>query len=810
MSVSLAGLDSYSRSQVREWMPVVKQINKLAPVMKAMSDEELANQTNVLRRKYKKHKSLDKILPEAFATVREAALRTTGLYPFDVQILGGLVLYEGQVAEMKTGEGKTLVAAMPSYLMALTGHGVHVVTVNDYLAKRDAADIGRIHRFLGLTVGCVLSDMKGDIRKQQYDCDITYVTNSEVGFDYLRDNMVMNLKDRVLRGLHYAIIDEVDSILIDEARTPLIISGTKGNAADFYKKVDMLVCFLKRGDSAGELTKMDMLSGKRAEESGDYVVDEKEQQVHLTEQGVAKIERVLGIHNYADPEHALLRHHVQAALRAHGLMHKDKEYIVKDGEIIIVDTFTGRMMPGRRYSDGLHQALEAKEHVEIREETQTMATITYQNFFNKYYKKAGMTGTAMTSSDEFETIYGLNVVAIPTNKPVIRVDEEDAVYLSKGAKRRAIVAAIANAHDCGQPVLVGTTNIEESEILSKHLTDFNIPHRVLNAKYHEQEAEIISHAGEVGMITIATNMAGRGTDIKLTDESRALGGLLVIGTERHEARRIDNQLRGRSGRQGDPGRSKFYLSLQDDVMRLFGSEKMISMLKSIGADEWAPIEHRMLSKMVNDAQKRIENNHFGLRKALLDYDEVNNEHRELIYAQRNSILNGANPERFVFNMVADVAASLVKKHFSGSRASWDFDAFLKDWSDVFPEPIKVSADKNVMLTTAQNEAKRQLRDHLKNFQLVGDIRNMERYVILKCIDWQWIQHLNKLEHLKQAVGFAGYGQRKPVMVYKDKAYDAFADSLVDIRYMLVKLLFRTTAPVSIVISDVPDLTSSIT
>ena len=809
MGVSLAGLDSFSRSEVRHLMPLLKKINKLAPVMKGMTDEELANQTNVLRKKYKQEKSLDKILPEAFATVREASVRATGLYPFDVQVLGGIVLYRGQVAEMKTGEGKTLVAAMPSYLMALTGRGVHVVTVNDYLAKRDADDIGRIHRFLGLTVGCVLSDMHGDLRRKQYDCDITYVTNSEVGFDYLRDNMVMNLKDRVLRGLHYAIIDEVDSILIDEARTPLIISGAKGNAGDFYRKVDMLVCLLKRGDTEGELTKMDMLSGKRTEESGDYVVDEKEQQVHLTDKGVAKIEEILGIHNYSDPEHALLRHHVQAALRAHGLMRKDKEYIVKDGEIIIVDTFTGRMMPGRRYSDGLHQALEAKEHVEVREETQTMATITYQNFFNKYERKAGMTGTAMTSADEFETIYGLEVVAIPTNVPMIRVDEEDAVYLSKGAKRRAIVMAIANAHDCGQPVLVGTTNIAESEILSRHLKDFNIPHRVLNAKYHAQEAEIISHAGEVGMITIATNMAGRGTDIKLTEESRALGGLLVIGTERHEARRIDNQLRGRSGRQGDPGRSKFYLSLEDDVMRLFGSEKMISMLKSIGADEWAPIEHRMLSKMVNDAQRHIENNNFGIRKALLDYDEVNNEHRELIYSQRNAILNGANPERFVSNMVTDVATCLVKKHCGGSRASWDFDAFLKDWSDVFPEPIKVSADKNVMMSTAQSEAKRMLRDHLKKFQLVGDIRNMERYVILKCIDWQWLQHLNRLEHLKQAVGFTGYGQRKPVVVYKDKAYDAFADLLVDIRYMLVKLLFRTTAPVSIVVSDVPDLTSSV-
>ena len=778
-------------------MRLLRQVNRLGPVMKILSDEELAGQTEKLRLEYQRHRSLDKLLPEAFATVREAAYRTIGLYPYDVQILGGIALYEGHIAEMKTGEGKTLVAALPAYLMSLAGRGVHVVTVNDYLANRDAMDIGRIHRFLGVSVGVVLQGMDPLSRKQAYACDITYVTNNELGFDYLRDNMVMNKKGRVQRGLFYAIVDEVDSILIDEARTPLIISGMKGTALEFYRQCDDLVQKLERGTSSGEISKLDALSGNRAEETGDYVVNEKDRSVHLTDRGVRKVEQVLNLKNYADPEHLVLRHHVQMALQAHTLYERDRDYVVKDGAVVLVDSFTGRIMEGRRFSDGLHQALEAKEHVDVQRETQTMATITFQNFFNKYEKKAGMTGTAITSAEEFKSIYGLSVVRIPTNKPVQRVDEEDAVYLTKTAKRAAVIAAVHEAYGRRQPVLVGTTTIHESELLSKLLSDVGIPHQVLNAKHHAREAEIISHAGEAGTVTIATNMAGRGTDIKLTDEAREAGGLFVIGTERHEARRIDDQLRGRSGRQGDPGRSKFFLSLDDDVMRIFGSDTMIRMLRSLGADENVPIQHPALSKLVTDAQKKIEDNNFGLRKALMDFDTINNEQRELLYGQRNVILNGADPEEKMHHMVQDVAAFLVDKYFAGAPKDWDMHGFLQEWNQVFPETVRLSADRKVMKRQALREADRMYQAHLKLFPQAA-VAGTQRRVLLRCVDWDWVQHLEYLVRLQQAVGVAGYGQRDPVVVYRDKAYTGFGRMLWDIQYITVKLFFRTKPAVQVV------------
>lgn len=778
-------------------MRLLRQVNRLGPVMKILSDEELAGQTEKLRLEYQRHRSLDKLLPEAFATVREAAYRTIGLYPYDVQILGGIALYEGHIAEMKTGEGKTLVAALPAYLMSLTGRGVHVVTVNDYLANRDAMDIGRIHRFLGVSVGVVLQGMDPLSRKQAYACDITYVTNNELGFDYLRDNMAMNKKGRVQRGLFYAIVDEVDSVLIDEARTPLIISGMKGTALEFYRQCDDLVQKLERGTSSGEISKLDALSGNRVEETGDYVVNEKDRSVHLTDRGVRKVEQVLNLKNYADPEHLVLRHHVQMALQAHTLYERDRDYVVKDGAVVLVDSFTGRIMEGRRFSDGLHQALEAKEHVDVQRETQTMATITFQNFFNKYEKKAGMTGTAITSAEEFKSIYGLSVVRIPTNKPVQRVDEEDAVYLTKTAKRAAVIAAVHEAYGRRQPVLVGTTTIHESELLSKLLSDVGIPHQVLNAKHHAREAEIISHAGEAGTVTIATNMAGRGTDIKLTDEAREAGGLFVIGTERHEARRIDDQLRGRSGRQGDPGRSKFFLSLDDDVMRIFGSDTMIRMLRSLGADENVPIQHPALSKLVTDAQKKIEDNNFGLRKALMDFDMINNEQRELLYGQRNVILNGADPEEKMHHMVQDVAAFLVDKYFAGAPKDWDMHGFLQEWNQVFPETVRLSADRKVMKRQALREAERMYQAHLKLFPQAA-VAGTQRRVLLRCVDWDWVQHLEYLVRLQQAVGVAGYGQRDPVVVYRDKAYTGFGRMLWDIQYITVKLFFRTKPSVQVV------------
>ena len=615
-----------SQREVKRIMPLVEKIESLRPDMQKLSDEELRGKTREFKKRLEEGETLDDLLPEAFAVVREAGKRVLGMEHFRVQLIGGIILHQGRIAEMRTGEGKTLVATLPSYLNALEGKGVHVVTVNDYLAKRDAEEMGKIHEFLGLTVGVVLNDMKQDERRAAYNCDVTYVTNNELGFDYLRDNMVIYKEQLVQRDLHYCIIDEVDSILIDEARTPLIISGQSGKSTKLYEACDILAQQLERGEASHEMTKMAAIMGEEVIETGDFVVNEKDKIVNLTEQGVHKVEKFFHIENLADPENLEIQHNITLALRAHNLMHKDQDYVVKDDEILIVDEFTGRIMPGRRYSDGLHQAIEAKEHVKIKRESKTLATITFQNFFNKYDKKGGMTGTAVTEEKEFRDIYAMDVVEIPTNRPVIRVDHEDAVYMTKKEKFNAVVNAVVEAHAKQQPVLVGTITIETSELLSRMLKRQGIKHNVLNAKFHELEAEIVSQAGQAGAVTIATNMAGRGTDIKLDDVARNAGGLMIIGTERHESRRIDNQLRGRSGRQGDPGESRFYISLEDDLMRLFGSERLMKIFTSLGVAENEQIEHKMLSNAIEKAQEKIEFNNFGIRKNLLDYDQVNNEH----------------------------------------------------------------------------------------------------------------------------------------------------------------------------------------
>lgn len=785
--------ERFSRRELKSMSATMKKINALGPEMAGLTDGEILARTENFRQAVdRKEKTLDDILPEAFAMVREAAKRATGLTPYDVQVMGGIAMYKGCVAEMKTGEGKTMAAAFPAYLVSMLGLGVHIITVNDYLVTRDADDIGRIFRKLGLSVGRVTHESDGAARRQAYACDVTYVTNDEVGFDYLRDNMVMRPEDRVLSelGLNFAIIDEADSILIDEARTALIISGHKDDAAETYSICDRIVCGMSRGEGGAEITKADALAGRRAEETGDYVVDEKKREVHLTDEGIKKVERTLGIRNYADDRHEDLRHYMQMALQAYGLMAKDRDYVVKDGAIVIVDGFTGRMMPGRRFSDGLHQALEAKEHLDIQAETRTLSMITYQNFFNKYARKAGMTGTAMTSWEELDGIYGLKVVSIPTNRPMIRDDEEDAVYLTKAAKRKAVVDEIVSVHATGQPILVGTTTIEESEILSAKLDQAGIGHSVLNAKNHSEEAAIVACAGEAGKVTIATNMAGRGTDIKLSDEARAAGGLYVIGTERHEARRIDNQLRGRSGRQGDPGRSKFFLSLEDDVTRLFGSDRMISMLRAVGSGEYDRISHPAVSRMVSDAQHKIESNYFGVRKSLMEYDAVNDELRELFYAQREAILEGSKPQHDFSDMAEDVAESIMSRHW-GKGGIENPKAFQEEWLDVFRcNPPRVGMDRKQARLMLRMAASKALKDKLRAFHLMSDVARAENDAMIRCLDWRWLQHIDYLEHLRQAVAFIGYGQQNPVLVYREKAYEAFGTMLMQAQYDAVKLLFR--------------------
>ncbi len=664
---------THSERELKLINPVIDRIESLRPEMIVLSDEELRDKTRIFKERLAGGETLDDILPEAFAVVREAARRTLNMEHFRVQLIGGMVLHQGRIAEMRTGEGKTLVSTAPAYLNALAGKGVHIVTVNDYLAKRDSEWMGQVHRFLGLTVGVVLNSMTSEQRKEAYACDITYVTNNELGFDYLRDNMAIYKEQMVLRGLEFAIIDEVDSVLIDEARTPLIISGQSGKSTKLYEVCDILARQLEKGEESGEFSKMNAILGEEIEETGDYIVNEKDKVVNLTEQGVKKVENFFHIENLADPENLEIQHNIILALRANNLMHRDKDYVVKDDEVLIVDEFTGRIMPGRRYSDGLHQAIEAKEHVNVRRESRTLATITFQNFFNKFNKKAGMTGTALTEEKEFRNIYAMDVIAIPTNKPIARVDLNDAVYKSKKEKFEAVVDEIEAAHEKGQPVLVGTITIETSEMLSKMLKKRGVPHKVLNAKFHELEAEIVADAGIHGAVTIATNMAGRGTDIKLDDEARELGGLKVIGTERHESRRIDNQLRGRSGRQGDPGESRFYLSLEDDLMRLFGSERLMKMFEALGVPEGEQIEHKMLSNAIEKAQMKIENNNYGIRENLLKYDEVNNEQREIIYAERRKVLDGDNMRDFIMKMVTDIVENAVDISIPDEVAAENWD-----------------------------------------------------------------------------------------------------------------------------------------
>ena len=788
---------SRSQREVKRIMPLVDKIESLRPEMQKLSDEELKGKTREFKKRLEEGETLDDLLPEAFAVVREAGKRVLGMEHFRVQLIGGIILHQGRIAEMRTGEGKTLVATLPSYLNALEGKGVHIVTVNDYLAKRDADEMGQIHRFLGLTVGVVLNDMKQDERRAAYNCDITYVTNNELGFDYLRDNMVIYKEQLVQRDLHYCIIDEVDSILIDEARTPLIISGQSGKSTKLYEACDILAQQLERGEASHEMTKMAAIMGEEVIETGDFVVNEKDKIVNLTEQGVHKVENFFHIENLADPENLEIQHNITLALRAHNLMHKDQDYVVKDDEILIVDEFTGRIMPGRRYSDGLHQAIEAKEHVKIKRESKTLATITFQNFFNKYDKKGGMTGTAITEEKEFRDIYAMDVVEIPTNRPVIRVDHEDAVYMTKKEKFNAVVNAVVEAHAKQQPVLVGTITIETSELLSRMLKRQGIKHNVLNAKFHELEAEIVAQAGQAGAVTIATNMAGRGTDIKLGEGVAELGGLKIIGTERHESRRIDNQLRGRAGRQGDPGESKFYISLEDDLMRLFGSERLMKIFTSLGVAENEQIEHKMLSNAIEKAQEKIEFNNFGIRKNLLDYDQVNNEQREIIYKERRQVLDGENMRDAIYNMIQDTVDSYVDMCFSDDVDSeeWDLNEFNGAISPIIPlKPLTPESVKG----KRRNEIKHELKEEAvklyetkeAEFPEPEQLRELERVVLLKSIDSKWMDHIDDMEILRQGIGLAAYGQRDPVVEYKMNAFDMFNEMINSIQEDTLRMLYH--------------------
>ena len=786
-----------SEHEVKRIMPLVEKTEALRPEMQKLTDEQLRDKTREFRKRLDEGATLDDLLPEAFAVVREGAKRVLGMEHYRVQIIGGIILHQGRIAEMKTGEGKTLVSTLPAYLNALEGKGVHIVTVNDYLAKRDAEWMGKVHEFLGLTVGVVLNDMKPEERRAAYGCDITYITNNELGFDYLRDNMVIYKEQLVQRDLHYCIIDEIDSVLIDEARTPLIISGQSGKSTKLYEVCDILAQQLERGEASHEMTKMAAIMGEEVVETGDFVVNEKDKIVNLTEQGVKKVEKFFNIENLADPENLEIQHNIILALRAHNLMHKDQDYVVKDDEILIVDEFTGRIMPGRRYSDGLHQAIEAKEHVKVKRESKTLATITFQNFFNKYDKKGGMTGTALTEEKEFRDIYGMDVVEIPTNRPVQRKDLEDAVYMTKKEKFNAVVAAVKEAYEKKQPVLVGTITIETSELISKMLRREGIPHKVLNAKFHELEAEIVAQAGQSGAVTIATNMAGRGTDIKLDDVAREAGGLKIIGTERHESRRIDNQLRGRSGRQGDPGESRFYISLEDDLMRLFGSERLMKVFTSLGVAENEQIEHKMLSNAIQKAQEKIEFNNFGIRKNLLDYDQVNNEQREIIYAERRQVLDGENMRDSIYKMITDIVDSTVDMCFSDDVDSEerDLDEFNTTLLPVIPIKALTKEDvkgkkKDEIKHEIKEKAVKLYEDKEAEFPEAEQLRELERVVLLKCIDSKWMDHIDDMEILRQGIGLVGYGQRDPVVEYKMSAYEMFNNMISAIQEDTVRMLYH--------------------
>ena len=797
MNVFSKVFGTHSQREVKRIMPLVEKTEALRPEMQKLTDEELRDKTREYKRRLEEGATIDDLLPEAFATVREAAKRVLGMEHYRVQIIGGIILHQGRIAEMKTGEGKTLVSTLPAYLNALEGKGVHIVTVNDYLAKRDAEWMGKVHEFLGLTVGVVLNDMKPEERRAAYGCDITYVTNNELGFDYLRDNMVIYKEQLVQRDLHYCIIDEVDSVLIDEARTPLIISGQSGKSTKLYEVCDILAKQLERGEASHEMTKMAAIMGEEVVETGDFVVNEKDKIVNLTERGVKKVEKFFNIENLADPENLEIQHNVILALRAHNLMHRDQDYVVKDDEILIVDEFTGRIMPGRRYSDGLHQAIEAKEHVKVKRESKTLATITFQNFFNKYTKKGGMTGTALTEEKEFRDIYGMDVVEIPTNKPVQRKDLEDAVYMTKKEKFNAVVEAVKEAHAKQQPVLVGTITIETSELLSRMLRREGIQHSVLNAKFHEQEAEIVAQAGQAGAVTIATNMAGRGTDIKLDDVSREAGGLKIIGTERHESRRIDNQLRGRSGRQGDPGESRFYISLEDDLMRLFGSERLMKIFTSLGVAENEQIEHKMLSNAIQKAQEKIEFNNFGIRKNLLDYDQVNNEQREIIYKERRQVLDGENMRDSIYKMITDIVDNTVDRCFSDDvdAVEWNLDEFNSILLPIIPiqaltqEKVK-GKKKNEMKHIVKEEAVKLYEAKESEFPEPEQLRELERVILLKSIDSKWMDHIDDMEILRQGIGLTAYGQRDPVVEYKMAAFDMFNRMTNSIQEDTVRMLYH--------------------
>ena len=790
---------THSQHELKRIKPIVDKILGMREQWVALSDEELQHKTVEFKERLAKGETLDDILPEAFATVREASRRVLGEEHYPVQLTGGIVLHQGRIAEMRTGEGKTNVAALPSYLNALAGEGVHVVTVNDYLAQRDAENEGKVHRFLGLTVGCVLNSMNNDERRAAYNCDITYVTNNELGFDYLRDNMVVYKEQLVMRGLHYAIIDEVDSILIDEARTPLIISGQSGKSTKLYEVCDILAKRLEKGEASAEFSKMNALMGEEITETGDFVVSEKDKTINLTEQGVHKVEQFFHIENLADAENLEIQHNMIMALKANYMMFRDQDYVVKDDEILIVDEFTGRIMPGRRYSDGLHQAIEAKEHVKVKRESKTLATITFQNFFNKFDKKCGMTGTALTEEKEFRNIYGMDVVEIPTNKPIARIDHQDAVYKTKKEKYKAVCDEVEETYKKGQPVLVGTVNIDTSELLSGMLKRRGIPHNVLNAKYHELEAQIVAGAGVHGSVTIATNMAGRGTDIKLDDESRKLGGLKIIGTERHESRRIDNQLRGRAGRQGDPGESRFYISLEDDLMRLFGSEKIMSMFNALGVQDGEQIEHKMLTSAIEKAQKKIEGNNYGIRENVLKYDEVMNEQREIIYKERRQVLDGESMKDVVLKMVKDIVSQTVDRTISNEQApeDWDFAQLNIELRSIIPlTEYMPSADeiknmkKATLKETLTEMALQAYADKEKEFPDPESMREAERVVLLKTIDRKWMDHIDDMDQLRQGIGLQAYAQRDPLNEYKMAGYDMFNEMMASIREDTVKMMFR--------------------
>ena len=797
MNVFQKMFGTHSEREVKRIMPLVEKIEKLRPTMIELSDEELRGKTAEYKKRLAEGETLDDLLPEAYATVRESARRVLNMEHYRVQLIGGIILHQGRIAEMRTGEGKTLVSTLPAYLNALEGKGVHVVTVNDYLAHRDSEWMGKVHEFLGLTVGCVLNSMDSEERRKQYNCDITYITNNEDGFDYLRDNMVIYKEQLVQRDLHYAIIDEVDSVLIDEARTPLIISGQSGKSTKLYEVCDILAKQLERGEASGEVTKMSAIMGEEITETGDYIVNEKDKVVTLTQDGVKKVEQFFQIDNLSDPENLEIQHNINLALRAHSLMHRDQDYVVKDDEVLIVDEFTGRIMPGRRYSDGLHQAIEAKEHVKVKRESKTLATITFQNFFNKYKKKAGMTGTALTEEKEFRDIYGMDVVEIPTNRPVLRKDLDDAVYMTKKEKFHAVVDEIEKAHEKGQPVLVGTITIETSELLSGMLKRRGISHKVLNAKFHELEAEIVAEAGRHGAVTIATNMAGRGTDIKLDDEAKAAGGLKIIGTERHESRRIDNQLRGRSGRQGDPGESRFYISLEDDLMRLFGSERLMSIFKSIGVAENEQIEHKMLSSAIEKAQMKIEGNNYGIRKNLLEYDQVNNEQREIIYKERRRVLDGESMRDSIFKMITDIVDNTVDMCISDDQdtSEWNLQELNGLLIPIIPLPkieISQKMKKNELKQMLKEQAVKLYEMKEAEFPEPEQIRELERVILLKVIDRKWMDHIDDMDQLRQGIGLQAYGQKDPLVEYKMSAYEMFDAMSAAIQEDTLKLLYHVS------------------